>query len=214
MSPPSYAPCFHPQCNRMPPTQIPGMRLPSRARPYVLATRQLNVQAWLQIGPGCDVDIAEYSESLQVDPDARVDQSNYTGQDAPGPPPNREPVQPLGGERRRRVRRRRPSSVWSTWTLTRPVLKGLAATACAAVAAVVIVIVLLTVLPWVGAIVLAALGGAVLLLIGLALGLPVLIVVAVLFRLIMLPFEFLWWLAWGRRHGNRVRSHFNYTKCF
>jgi len=161
----------------------------------------------VKIGPGSDVEVVEYGESLQIDDDARVGRSSYTGRQDPPPPPRREPVQPTDGRRHKRRSPRPASRASSTWTLTRPVVKGLAAAAGAAIAAVVIIMVLFTVLPWVGMIVFAALGGAVVLLVGLALGLPVLIVLAVLFRLIMLPFEFLWWLAWGRRSYGTTSKH-------
>jgi hypothetical protein len=84
-------------------------------------------------------------------------------------------------------------------------VKAILAVAVALVATVVIIIGLFSLIPWVGTIVLAAMVGAALLLVGLALGLPVLIVLAVLFRLIMLPFEFLWWLVWGRTRNRRTR---------
>ena len=39
----------------------------------------------LKIGPGCKIGAAEYGESLQIDPKAKVERHVYTGQASPPP---------------------------------------------------------------------------------------------------------------------------------
>ena len=145
----------------------------------------------VKIGPGCRIARVEYGESLQIDPDARVDETGFTGEGDPAPV-DHSPVQhPEGG------------LVGNHWhvgfggmEIRNPVLRVLAAILGLAVAAIAVAFAMLVTGVTVG----LTLGGVVLLLIILAGGVPLLIVGAAILSILLIPIR-----AIAVLFGRRVR---------
>jgi cytoskeletal protein CcmA (bactofilin family) len=158
----------------------------------------------VKIGPGCRVKTVEYSGSLQIDPDAQVENRSYTGDSHPPPDPNIDPVKPPEDWIRDR-------SVWSRSIATvriggreirNPVVKLLVVAGALAFAAAVLAAVLVAVLPAIAVVVGVVLGAMVVILVGVVIATPAMGVGMMLWRLITLPFEILRPIFRRRRKGS------------
>ena len=148
----------------------------------------------VRIGPGCRIRRVEYAESLAIDPDAQVDDHDYTG---PGDAP------PVDAERVDRPEGWAADHVggancwrWEPWRvclggreIRNPILRAIVAALGLLVGLGVTVLVLATVLPSVGLIVFVVLVGVAVLVLGLMVGIPVLVFGALVVKLLLLPCE-------------------------
>ncbi|MCX6376760.1 MAG: hypothetical protein NTU88_12130 [Armatimonadetes bacterium] len=142
----------------------------------------------VKIGPGCRIERVEYGESLQIDPDARVDETGFTGEGEPAVVDHGPVQSPEGGLV--------GSNGWNVniAEIHNPVLKALAAILGLAVAAGAVAFAMLVTGVTVG----LTLGGVVLLLVILAGGVPLLIVGALILSILLIPIRAIAWL-FGRR---------------
>ena len=131
----------------------------------------------VKIGPGCRIERVEYGESLQIAPDARVDETGFTGEGEPAAV-DHSPVQSPEGIRV-------GNHGWSVniAEIRNPLLRGLALILGLAVAAAAVAFAMLVTGVTVG----LTLGGVVLLLVILAGGLPLLIVGALILSILLIP---------------------------
>jgi cytoskeletal protein CcmA (bactofilin family) len=129
------------------------------------------------IGPGCRIDQVAYSESLQIDPQAQVGQSTYTGSAVPASPVITTPAQrPQGWPGSERL----PINGWSPhWAVNNLFGKAIAGVVALVVVVIVIGAVCFIVLPIVGVIVGSVLSVVGLLLLVLAIIVPLIIVGAI-----------------------------------
>lgn len=146
----------------------------------------------VKIGPGCRIERVEYGESLQIDPDARVDETGFTGEGEPAAV-DHSPVQsPEGGLV--------GSHGWHIGLdgteIRNPAVKALVAILGLAVAAAAVAFAMLVTGVTVG----LTLGGVVLLLVILAGGVPLLIVGALILSILLIPIR-----AIAALFGRRVR---------
>jgi cytoskeletal protein CcmA (bactofilin family) len=144
---------------------------------YLEATRAATVRGRrVAIGPGCTIGKLEYSESLHIDADARVDTPQYTGQGSASAPIT-GPVQRPEGWARGEAGKLRPG--WDVslngMQIRNPALRLLSALLGLVVAAVVIGVVAFVVLPAVGIAVSLTLLGVTMLLLLILVGLPLLV---------------------------------------
>jgi cytoskeletal protein CcmA (bactofilin family) len=131
----------------------------------------------VKIGRGCRIERVEYGESLQIDPDARVDETGFTGEGEPSPV-DRSPVQqPEGGLV--------GNHGWNVniAEIRNPIVRGLALILGLGVAAAAVAFAMLVTGVTVG----LTLGGVVLLLVILAGGVPLLIVGALILSILLIP---------------------------
>lgn len=145
----------------------------------------------VKVGSGCRIDRVEYSESLQIDPDAKVDAYEYTGEGGSPPAVTTDPVMPPPGWKRRahggRAHRGLRVAI-GPWEVRDPVLRAIVGILGVLLAGVAVVAAALIVAPVVAIILCVVLGLVALLLLGLAIGIPVLVAVAVVAKLLLLPF--------------------------
>ena len=143
------------------------------------------------VGPGCKVQNVEYSQSLRIDPDARVDNHEYTGTADPPPSVDCDPVARPPGWAADHADRAR--DIWGVWLnrldVPDPVMRILGAALALLIAAAVIGVVLFIVLPAVHLLVTLVLGGVGILLLALAIGLPAVVLGRALLSVLLLPFR-------------------------
>lgn len=133
----------------------------------------------VKIGRGCRIERVEYGESLQLDPDVRVDETGFTGE-GEAAAVDHSPVQSPGGGL---VCNGGWNMNWGGVEIRHPVLRVLAAILGLAVAALAVAFAMLVTGVTLG----LTFGGVVLLLIVLAGGVPLLIVGAIILSILLIP---------------------------
>ena len=167
---------------------------------HLEATRAGTVRGrQVTIGPGCRIEVVEYSESLHIDPQADVAHYLSSGRTASVAPVDHSPVKPEAGSGSER-----PESL-SRWRVRfggrevhPPALKIAGVALALATAALIVALVVFVALPALGFAI--GLGIAILLvaLLAGAIGIPLLVVAAVVIRILLLPIQ------WAVRRAQRA----------
>ncbi len=167
---------------------------------HLEATRAGTVRGrQVTIGPGCRIEVVEYSESLHIDPQADVAHYLVSARTASVAPVDHSPVKPDGGSGSQR-----PESL-SRWRVRfggrevhPPALKIAGVALALITAALIIALIVFVALPAIGFVI--GLGIAILLVTVLAavIGIPLLVLAALLIRILIVPIQ------WAVRRAQRA----------